>query len=128
MRGLGRTNPHHLKVKLIHCLQRSGFGVWKASLTILKFPDEEKVSCSTFIFQMDARHWWDSMKTITDVSRLTWEQSKEIFYRKYLSEAYRMAKAEDFSTLKQGSLSVYDYIGNLKSYLTLPHDWCVQMS
>ena len=39
----------------------------------IRIPDEEKVSCATFMFQMDAKHWWDSMKSITDFNRLTWE-------------------------------------------------------
>lgn len=63
-------------------------------------PDEEKVSCTTFMFQMEARYWWDSMKTTTDISRLTWEWLMEIFCRKYFSEAHRMAKSVEFSTLK----------------------------
>ena len=39
----------------------------------IRIPDEEKVSCATFMFQMDARHWWDSVKPITDLNRITWE-------------------------------------------------------
>lgn len=37
----------------------------------IRIPEDEKVSCATYMFQMDARHWWDSMKSITDVDRLT---------------------------------------------------------
>ena len=50
------------------------------------------------------------MKSITDVDRLTWERFKEIFYRKYFSEAHRLAKAAEFTNLKQGGMSVCDYI------------------
>ena len=76
----------------------------------IRIPVEEKVSCATYMFQMDARHWWDSMKSIIDVDRLTYERFKKKFYRKYLSEGHRLAKAAEFTNLRQGCMSVCDYI------------------
>ena len=50
------------------------------------------------------------MKLITYVNRLTQERFKKIFYRKYFSEAHRLAKTAKFTNLRQGGMSVCDYI------------------
>ncbi|PON74929.1 hypothetical protein PanWU01x14_046460 [Parasponia andersonii] len=31
----------------------------------IRIPDEEKVSCATYMFQMDARHWWCDIQLLT---------------------------------------------------------------
>ena len=43
---------------------------------------------------------------------------KEIFYRKYFSEAYRLTKADEFTNLRQSGMSVCDYI---KKFNELSH-------
>ena len=75
-----------------------------------RVPEEEKVTCAKFLLQMDARHWWDSTKATRDVARMTWDEFKEVFYEKYFNEAHRITKAAEFVTLKQGSMSVGEYI------------------
>ena len=73
-------------------------------------PKEEKVTYAKFMLQMDARHWWDSTKATRDVARMTWDEFKEVFYEKYFNEAHWITKATKFVTLKQGSMSIGEYI------------------
>ncbi|GMN57670.1 hypothetical protein TIFTF001_026775 [Ficus carica] len=75
-----------------------------------KVPNADKVSCATFMLRNDANYWWDTMASVHDVTAMTWERFREIFETKYFTAATRKEKKNEFINLKQGSMSVDEYI------------------
>ncbi|XP_051139078.1 uncharacterized protein LOC127256895 [Andrographis paniculata] len=87
-----------------------------------RIPDTEKVLCVSFMLCGSAGHWWDTVKNIEDVAVMTWERFKEIFRNKYFTAPIRIMKMNEFIQLKQGTMTVTDYLVNLSSYLGLRPD------
>ncbi|XP_051117314.1 uncharacterized protein LOC127242023 [Andrographis paniculata] len=73
-------------------------------------PDTEKVLCASFMLRGSAGHWWDTVKSIEDVAVMTWERFKEIFRNKYFTALVRIMKMNEFIQLKQGNVTVTDYL------------------
>ena len=69
----------------------------------------DRVKCATYVFRDDACTWWDVVSQTRDVSTLSWEEFIELFNEKYYNEVVLQAKAEEFTTLTQGDLSVTEY-------------------
>ena len=78
-------------------------------LDFMKVQGPERVACATYMFRKDARIWWEVITQTMNVSTITWEEFQTLFNRKYYNEAVRAAKADGFTRLTQGSLSVIDY-------------------
>ena len=60
-------------------------------------------------FQLDgeAQVWWKWARTSRDLEAMTWAGFQELFMGKYFPE---IAKAQDFLELKQGAMTVIDYV------------------
>ena len=75
-----------------------------------RIPNEAKVSCAAFYLRDAASYWWDTMISVHDVATMTWEKFRELFEVKYVTKAARVAKRKEFANLKQGDMSVDEYI------------------
>ncbi|KAG6492134.1 hypothetical protein ZIOFF_047084 [Zingiber officinale] len=87
---------------------------WIRSLeTIFDFmqlTDADKVRCTIFMLQDDARVWWEGARLTVDLATLTWTDFKEVFYGKYFTVDNRTRLAREFLELRQGDLSVAEYV------------------
>ncbi|KZT75567.1 hypothetical protein F511_47408 [Dorcoceras hygrometricum] len=54
--------------------------------------------------------WWEGAKLTVDLDTLTWEELKKVFYDQYVTTDVRAELEREFLTLKQGSMSMQDYI------------------
>ncbi|CAA0828721.1 Unknown protein [Striga hermonthica] len=72
--------------------------------------EEEKVMCASFILHGSAGHWWDTIKCIEDVTTMTSDRFKELFRSKYFTAPIRAMKMNEFIQLRQGGMTVADYI------------------
>ena len=75
-----------------------------------KIPDDSKVSCAVFYLRDSASYWWDTIVSVHDVTTITWERFRELFDVKYITKAARVAKRKEFANLKQGDMSMDEYI------------------
>ena len=75
-----------------------------------KILDDSKVSCAAFYLRDSASYWWDTIVSVHDVTIITWERFRELFDVKYITKAARVAKRKEFANLKQGDMSVDEYI------------------
>ncbi|XP_060962036.1 uncharacterized protein LOC133032186 [Cannabis sativa] len=64
----------------------------------------DRVACATFQFQEDALIWWEMVSLTRDVTRMTWEEFRDLFNAKYYNEAVRSAKRKEFVELVQGAV------------------------
>ncbi|KAL5573891.1 hypothetical protein UlMin_023488 [Ulmus minor] len=91
---------------------------WLSSIeTILEFmrlTDQERVSCASFMFKKDARHWWSTVKMTRDVTVMTWADFVREFNQKYYNSAILRAQQDEFMNLKQGSMTVIEAVNKFE--------------
>ncbi|KAG6472154.1 hypothetical protein ZIOFF_069611 [Zingiber officinale] len=91
---------------------------WIRSLeTIFDFmqlTDADKVRCAIFMLRDDAQVWWEGARLTVDLATLTWTDFKEVFYGKYFTVDNRTRLAREFLELRQGDLSVAEYVRRFK--------------
>ena len=54
--------------------------------------------------------WWDWVKTSRDLEAMTWAEFHGLFMSKYFPATARYAKAQEFLELRQGTMTVMEYM------------------
>ena len=54
--------------------------------------------------------WWDWVKASRNLEAMTWEDFREFFMGKFFLASARHAKAREFLELKQGTMTVLEYV------------------
>ena len=54
--------------------------------------------------------WWDWVKTSRDLEEITWAEFHGLFMSKYFPATARHAKAQEFLELRQGTMTVMEYM------------------
>ncbi|XP_073120015.1 uncharacterized protein [Henckelia pumila] len=87
---------------------------WVQSVEIIfdymQLTDADRVRCVIFIFRDDARVWWQGARSAVDMTTLTWNGFKDVFYGKYFTISTRTRLAREFLELRQGSMSIAEYV------------------
>jgi len=70
-----------------------------------------------------AVHLWDTIQCIEDTTQMTWACVCETLRNKYFSSSIYSWKLNKFTQLRQGNLSVIDYIKKFENELSFfaPH-------
>ncbi|CAN6477769.1 unnamed protein product [Victoria cruziana] len=87
----------------------------------LNVPKNKKVPYETFMLKGDAQEWWTTQNKVKFNGKATWSEFKEEFHTSYVPAFVREQWLEQFLTLQQGQMSLYDYIvkfRHLKKYGT----------
>ena len=66
-----------------------------------------RIKLATFQVEGEARIWWKWARTSRDLEAMTWAEFQELFMGKYFP---KIAKAQEFLELKQGAITVMDYV------------------
>ncbi|XP_073271482.1 uncharacterized protein [Primulina huaijiensis] len=82
----------------------------EAIFDYLHFDDKDRVSCAVFLLTKTARIWWEATKVTINVQTLKWNEFKDLFYDKYFPSDVKARKVKEFLELKQGTMSMNDYI------------------
>ena len=72
--------------------------------------DTARIRLAAFQLEGEARLWWRWVRTFRDLEVMTWTGFQELFMGKYFPETARHAKAQEFLELKQGAMTVMDYV------------------
>ncbi|XP_073121370.1 uncharacterized protein [Henckelia pumila] len=72
--------------------------------------DADRVCCMTFLLKDDATLWFEGVEKTVDVTTLTWEAFKTLFYEKYFMAEVRAQLKKDFMSLRQGDLTVSEFV------------------
>ncbi|XP_012850982.1 PREDICTED: uncharacterized protein LOC105970696 [Erythranthe guttata] len=87
---------------------------WITSLEVIfdymEMSDQDRIHCSLFLLKNEARHWWEGTKEGIDLTNTTWSAFKILFFEKYFSKNLRAQKLKEFLELKQGNMSVPEYV------------------
>ena len=87
----GRVDPIHAEQWIRIIVQM---------LAYPKVPDVDKVLCASFMLRHHAEYWWDTISSIRDMTTMTQERFRELFYGKYFTDAMKANKRVKFANLK----------------------------
>mgnify|MGYP002587432433 FL=1 len=70
--------------------------------------DRQKIQLAVWLLKDEASYWWEFTHAERPVE--TWEDFRMRFEMKFLSQAERSLQMEKFLTLKQGSMTIKEYV------------------
>ena len=69
-----------------------------------------KIRLAAFQLEGVAQVLWNWAKTSRDLEAMTWAKFHDLFMGKYFPDTARHAKAQEFLELKQGTMTVLEYV------------------
>ena len=82
--------------------------------------DATRIRLAAFQLEGEAQVWWKWARTSRDLEVMTWAEFQELFMGKYFPE---IAKAQKFLELKQGAMTVMDYVTRFTELARLVDDY-----
>ena len=72
--------------------------------------DATRIRLAAFQLEGEAQVWWKWARTSRNLEAMTWTDFHDLLMGKYFSDTARHAKAQEFLELKQGAMTVMDYV------------------
>ena len=85
--------------------------------------DTTRIRLAAFQLEGEARVWWRWARTSRDLEVMTWAEFQELFMGKYFPKTARHAKAQEFLELKQGTMTVMDYMARFTKLARFADDY-----
>ena len=85
--------------------------------------DTTRIRLAAFQLEGEARVWWRWVRTSRDLEVMTWAEFQKLFMGKYFPETARHAKAQEFLELKQGVMTVMDYVARFTELARFADDY-----
>ena len=85
--------------------------------------DTTRIRLAAFQLEGEAQVWWNWVKTSRDLEAMTWTEFQELFMGKYFPDTARHAKAQEFLKLKQGTMTMMDYVARFMELARFADDY-----
>ena len=85
--------------------------------------DTTRVRLVAFQPEGEAQVWWNWAKTSRDLEAMTWVEFHDLFMGKYFPDTARHAKAQEFLELKQGTMTVLEYVARFTELARFADDY-----
>ena len=85
--------------------------------------DTTRIRRAAFQLEGEAQVWWNWAKTSRDLEAMTWVEFQELFMGKYFPDTARHAKAQEFLELKQGTMTVIEYLARFTELARFVDDY-----
>ena len=82
-----------------------------------------RIRLAAFQLEGKAQIWWRWARAFRDLEAMTWAEFQELFMGKYFPETTRHAKAQEFLELKQGTMTVMDYVARFMELARFADDY-----
>ena len=82
-----------------------------------------RIRLTAFQLEGEAQVLWKWARTFRDLEAMTWAEFQEIFMGKCFPETARHAKAQEFLELKQGTMTVMDYVARFTELARFADDY-----
>ncbi|GMN69003.1 hypothetical protein TIFTF001_038058 [Ficus carica] len=79
-------------------------------LDFMRLTEQENVLCASFALKKDARHWWMIVQLRRDVTAMSWQDFVTKFRAMYYNREILAAQQDEFTSLKQGSMTVMEAV------------------
>ena len=85
--------------------------------------DTTRIRLAAFQLEDEAQVWWKWVRTSRDLEAMTWAEFQELLMGKYFPDTARHAKAQEFLELKQGTMTVMDYVARFTELARFADDY-----
>ena len=85
--------------------------------------DATRIRLAAFQLEGEAQVWWKWAKTSRDLEAMTWAEFQELFMGKYFPNTAGYAKAQEFLELKQGTMTMMDYVARFTELARFADDY-----
>ena len=85
--------------------------------------DVTRIRLATFQLEGESQIWWDWDKVSRDPKTMTWGEFRELFIDKFFPASSRHVKAQEFLELKQGSMTVLEYVAKFTELACFGDDY-----
>ena len=85
--------------------------------------DTTRIRLAAFQLEDEAHVCWNWAKTSRGLEAMTWAEFQELFMGKYFPDTARHAKAQEFLKLKQGTMTVMDYVARFMELARFADDY-----
>ena len=85
--------------------------------------DTTRIRLAAFRLEGEAQVWWNQTKTSRYLEVMTWEEFHDLFMGKYFPDTARHAKAQEFLELKQGAMTVIEYVDRFTELARFSDDY-----
>ena len=85
--------------------------------------DTTRIRLVAFQLEGEAQVWWNWAKTFRDLEAMTWAEFHDLFMGKYFLDTARHAKAQKFLELKQGTMTVMEYVARFTELARFADDY-----
>ena len=85
----------------------------------LRYPDEVKLDMVIPLLRRNAEFWWNSVQGAYNPEEggTSWKEFKRVFYEQFFPKAARIAKEEDFMTMRQKEgMTVLEYANKFHEF------------
>ena len=82
-----------------------------------------RIRLAAFQLEGEAQVWWNWAKTSRDLEAMTWAEFRKLFMGKYFPDIARHAKAQKFLELKQGTMTVIEYVARFMELARFADDY-----
>ena len=72
--------------------------------------DATQIRLAAFQLEGESQVWWDWVKTFRNLEAMTWGDFRTLFMIKFFPASARHAKAREFLELRQGAMTVLEYV------------------
>ena len=69
-----------------------------------------RIMLASFQLEGESQIWWEWVTTSRDLETMTWDDFRILFMGKYFPSSARHAKAREFLELRQGVMTVLEYV------------------
>ena len=91
-------------------------------LNFMDITDRDKIRCIPMVLVKDARYWWETVELRRTVAEMSWNDFVQEFNKKYYNSKAMRKQQDEFSNIKQGTLSVIDAVQRFERLARLcPH-------
>ena len=85
--------------------------------------DTTRIRLAAFQLEGEAQVWWNWAKTSRDLEAMTWAEFHDLFMGKYFPDTAHHAKAQEFLELKQGTMTVIEYVARFTELARFAYDY-----
>ena len=82
-----------------------------------------KIRLAAFQLEGESQVWWDWVKTSRDFEAMTWAKFHGLFMSKYFPPTAIHAKAQEFLELRQGTMTVMEYMARFTKLARFGDDY-----
>ena len=85
--------------------------------------DITRIMLASFQLEGESQIWWEWVTTSRDLETMTWDDFHRLFMGKYFPASTRHAKARKFLELRQGTMTVLEYVARFTELARFGDDY-----